>query len=147
MIRQKDNNREQDNKRDRRDFCKKVPCAAMAILASPGALAGFYKGSEHSLSTNVKPHTTMANIVTAKVLSQKGTCGAGHKVGDEIVLTENGVNGKICIHALYSFLPKVFAMMYDSQFPWLEDPDVSTSACPDAYNPVVFEISRKKSIN
>ena len=66
----------------------------------------------------------------------------GHKVGDEITITEEGVQGKICIHALYSFLPKVFAMMYDSRFPWLEDPDLSTSACPDACNPVVFEISR-----
>jgi len=88
----------------------------------------------------------MANIVRAKVISQKGSCGIGHKVGDEIVFTEDGVQGKICIHALYSFLPKVFAMMHDSQFPWLEDPDVSTSACPDAYNPVVFEISRKKDL-
>lgn len=87
----------------------------------------------------------MANTVVAKVISQKGTCGLGHKPGDEIIFTEDGVKGKICIHALYSFLPKVFAMMYDSQFPWLEDPDVSTSACPDAYNPVVFEISRKNA--
>lgn len=86
----------------------------------------------------------MANVVTAKVISQKGSCGMGHKVGDEISIAEDGVKGKICIHALYSFLPKAFAMMYDSQFPWLEDPDVSTSACPDAYNPVIFEISRKK---
>ena len=145
MIRKTDSDRKRDYNRDRRDFCKKVPCAALGILASSSALASFYKGSEHSFSTNVKPDTTMANIVTAKVISQKGTCGAGHKVGDEIVITEDGVKGKICIHALYSFLPKVFAMMYDSQFPWLEDPDISTSACPDAHNPVVFEISRKKA--
>ena len=85
----------------------------------------------------------MPNVVTVKVISQKGSCGMGHKVGDEISIAEDGVKGKICIHALYSFLPKVFAMMYDSQFPWLEDLDVSTSACPDAYNPVIFEISRK----
>lgn len=84
----------------------------------------------------------MAKAITVKVISQKGNCGMGHKVGDKITITEEGVQGKICIHALYSFLPKVFAMMYDSRFPWLEDPNVSTSACPDAYNPVIFEISR-----
>jgi uncharacterized repeat protein (TIGR04076 family) len=129
---------------NRRDFCKKIPCAAMGIMASSGVLASFVKGSTLPDEYISKNENIMANIVTAKVISQKGTCGMGHKVGDEIIITEDGVQGKICIHALYSFLPKVFAMMYDSQFPWLEDPDVSTSACPDAYNPVVFEISRKK---
>jgi len=114
-------------------------------MVSSGAFAGLLEGSTHSNDYNINNENIMANIVTAKVISQKGSCGIGHKVGDEIIFTEDGVKGKICIHALYSFLPKVFAMMYDSQFPWLEDPDVSTSACPDAYNPVVFEISRKKN--
>jgi uncharacterized repeat protein (TIGR04076 family) len=36
-------------------------------------------------------------------------------------------------------------MRYDAQFPWLEDPDVATHACPDAWNPVVFEIRRIKN--
>ena len=129
---------------NRREFCLKVPCAAIGIMASSGAFAGLLKGSTHSHDYIIQNENIMANIVTAKVISQKGTCGLGHQLGDEIIFTEDGVKGKICIHALYSFLPKVFAMMYDSQFPWLEDPDVSTSACPDAYNPVIFEISRKK---
>ena len=50
--------------------------------------------------------------VIAKVISQKGTCELGHKVGDVVKFTESGVEGKICIHALYSMLPAVFAMMY-----------------------------------
>jgi len=128
--------------KNRREFCKKVPCAAMGIMVPTGVLASFSKGSTLSNDYISKNENIMTNSVTVKVISQKGSCGIGHKVGDEIVFTEDGVNGKICIHALYSFLPKVFAMMYDSQFPWLDDPDVSTSACPDAYNPVIFEISR-----
>ena len=138
------NNQKQSCDTNRREFCKKVPCAAMGAMASSGVLASFYKGSTLSNDYILQNENIMANIVTAKVISQKGSCGIGHKVGDEIIFTEDGVKGKICIHALYSFLPKVFAMMFDSQFPWLDDPDVSTSACPDAYNPVVFEISRKK---
>jgi uncharacterized repeat protein (TIGR04076 family) len=39
-------------------------------------------------------------------------------------------------------LPKIFAMRYGATFPWLKDPDVATHACPDAWNPVVFEIRR-----
>jgi len=138
------NKQKQSCDKNRREFCKRFPCAAMGIMASSGVLANYFKGSTLSNDDILKNENTMANVVTAKVISQKGSCGLGHKVGDEIIFTEDGVEGKICIHALYAFLPKVFAMMFDSQFPWLDDPDVSTSACPDAYNPVIFEISREK---
>jgi len=138
------NKKSQTYKTDRREFCKKVPCVAMGIMATSGVFANFPGDLALPKNSILKNEQIMANIVTAKVISKKGSCGR-HKVGDEIIFTEDGVQGKICIHALYSFLPKVFAMMFDSQFPWLEDPDVSTSACPDAYNPVVFEISRKKA--
>jgi len=80
--------------------------------------------------------------VVAKVKSQEGTCALGHKTGDVVKITESGIEGKICIHALYSMLPAVFAMMFDASFPWLEDPDTKTHACPDAQNPVIFEINR-----
>ena len=80
--------------------------------------------------------------VMAKVMSVKGTCGLGHEVGDVVRFSETGVESKICIHALYSMLPAVFAMLYDVQFPWLKDPDKKTHPCPDAANPVVFEIAK-----
>ena len=77
--------------------------------------------------------------VQAKVI--KGSC-ALHKIGDMAEFKESGVKGKICIHALYSMMPAVFAMLFDAQFPWLKDKDTKTHACPDANNPVVFEITR-----
>jgi uncharacterized repeat protein (TIGR04076 family) len=81
--------------------------------------------------------------VVAKVISRQGTCNFGHKPGDLVVFDGETIQGKVCLHALYSFLPKVFAMRYGADFPWLkENKDVSTHACPDAYNPVVFEIRR-----
>ncbi len=82
------------------------------------------------------------NAVQAKVISVKGTCGLGHKVGDIVTFTETGVEGKICIHALYSMMPAVFAMLYDVEFPWLENKDVKTHPCTDAAFPVVFEIAK-----
>jgi len=82
--------------------------------------------------------------VVARVIRQEGHCAAGHQVGDEVVLNGLTVQGKICIHALYSFLPKVLAMMYGAEFPWLADKDVATHACPDARNPVVLEIRRER---
>ena len=81
--------------------------------------------------------------IEAKVISQQGTCEFGHQVGDVIVFDGETIEGRVCLSALYSFLPKVFAMRYGAEFPWLkENKDVSTHACPDAFNPVVFEIRR-----
>lgn len=87
----------------------------------------------------------MAYMLKVKVISQSGHCEMGHCPGDVITCTEQGVEGKICIHALYSLMPKLVAMMYDATFPWLEDPGVATHACPDAENPVVFEVRRLKT--
>ena len=88
----------------------------------------------------------MTYDVQLKVVSQKGTCAAGHKVGDEVLISykENKIEGKICLHSLYSILPKIFAFSYGAIFPWLENPDISTHACPDAWNPVVYEVRRLK---
>ena len=80
--------------------------------------------------------------VIARVKSVKGECAFNHKPGDEIVFDGETIKGRICLSALYSFLPKVFALRYGAEFPWLEDKNVSTHACPDAQNPVVFEIRR-----
>jgi len=86
----------------------------------------------------------MAHDIMLKVIKQEGTCAAGHKIGDEILISfgRNEIKGKLCLHALYSVLPKVYAMAYDAKFPWLEDDDVSTHACPDAWNPLVYEVKR-----
>ena len=82
-------------------------------------------------------------IIVCRVIKQEGSCAAGHKVGDEIEFTDDEVKGKICISALYSMLPKVYAMMYNARFPWLKNQCVATHACPDGFNPVMFELIRK----
>ena len=80
--------------------------------------------------------------IQAKVPSQKGTCSFGHKEGDVVMFDGERVNGRICMSALFSFIPKVYAMRFGAKFSWLKDPDVMTHACPDAANPDVFEIRR-----
>ena len=122
----------------RREFCKTVPCVALAAIC-PATLQGT-NSNEHSIKEASMSKTITA--VQAKVISQKGSCALGHKIGDVVEFTESGVKGKICIHALFSMMPAVFAMLFDAQFPWLKDPETKTHACPDAYNPVVFEITR-----
>ncbi|NIM59883.1 MAG: TIGR04076 family protein [Candidatus Aminicenantes bacterium] len=138
---------------DRREFCRKVPWAAIGALSlsyiSISSLKGMSFNNDTAISSlrekqsmEEKIMTKKITAVEAKVKSIKGACGLGHKVGDVARFTETGVEGKICIHALYSMIPAVFAMMFESQFPWLEDPDKKTHACPDAFNPVMFEITR-----
>jgi uncharacterized repeat protein (TIGR04076 family) len=80
--------------------------------------------------------------VKLRVVSQKGFCHLDHKIGDEIIVSESRIEGKICIHALYSMLPKAFAIMYGAKFPWVKDGENPRHACPDCKNPVVFELER-----
>ena len=137
---------------DRREFCRLggnvvVGMMALSSLAQtssalgPGtgnALAGEATAGERGADMEGKKVTS----VRAKVISVKGECGFGHKVGDTVKISESGVDGKICIHALYSMLPAAFAMLYDVKFPWLQDPDTKTHPCTDAANPVVFELTK-----
>lgn len=87
----------------------------------------------------------MRHVVKVKVVSQGGECAASHEVGDSIVFDfdNNEIKGTICLSALYSMFPKIFAVAYGASFPWTdEDP---THACPDAFNPVVFKISKDET--
>jgi len=138
---------------NRREFCMAAPWAAIGALSLSSLFLSGLKGISLKDDTEIsslkekqsKEEKIMVKKITAveaKVKSMKGACSLGHKVGDVVKFTETGVEGKICIHALYSMMPAVFAMMFESNFPWLEDPDKKTHACPDAFNPVVFEIIR-----
>ncbi len=117
------------NRSERRTFCRVASAAALGLWS-----IRCLTGREESMDKRIK-------AVTAKVISIKGECGI-HKTGDTCTFTETGVQGRVCIHAMYSMLPKVFALMYGAKFPWLNNPDTATHACPDASNPVVFEINR-----
>ncbi len=79
--------------------------------------------------------------VKIKVISQKGHCAAGHKVGDEYVITRFTPAG-LCLFAYSAIEPEVRTLMFGGRYPWSEDPDVYVGCCPDAANPVVFELRR-----
>ena len=79
--------------------------------------------------------------VVARVISQKGTCEAGHKVGDEFIVGEKTPPG-VCSWAYYALFPFAEVLQYGGAFPWENDPDRTTVACPDPGNPVVFELKR-----
>ena len=77
--------------------------------------------------------------VVAKVISQKGTCSAGHKVGDEFAMGQTTPSG-MCSWAFYALFPFAEVLEFGGSFPWEEDPHKTAVACPDPANPVVFEL-------
>jgi uncharacterized repeat protein (TIGR04076 family) len=82
--------------------------------------------------------------ITAKVISQKGTCEAGHKVGDEFVIGRGTPPG-MCSWAFHILFPFAEVLQFGGSFPWEKDPDRAIVACPDPDNPVVFELRKESS--
>ena len=85
----------------------------------------------------------MAEII-ARVVSQKGTCQAGHKVGDEFTIGQTAPAG-LCSWAFYCLFPFAEVLQFGGSFPWESDAGTTTVACPDPGNPVVFELRRVPS--
>ena len=79
--------------------------------------------------------------VKLKVVSQKGKCVLGHKVGDEFY-TSGATPKGICLAAFNSMFPTIWTLMFGGSFPWSKSPYMETVACPDAENPVVFKLTR-----
>ena len=79
--------------------------------------------------------------VIARVVSQKGKCAAGHRVGQEFAMEEKTPPG-LCSWAFYTLFPFAEVLQFGGSFPWEKDPNKTTVACPDPSNPVVFEVRR-----
>ena len=86
---------------------------------------------------------TMSDVI-AKVISQRGTCEAGHRVGDEFIIGQKTPPG-LCSWAFYSLFPLAEVLQFGGSFPWEENSNKATVACPDPSNPVIFELRRETS--
>ena len=83
------------------------------------------------------------NRIVARVVSQRGQCEAGHRVGDEFVMGQTTPCG-MCSWAFHVLFPASQVLEFDGAFPWEPDRDAARVACPDADNPVVFELRRTR---
>lgn len=89
--------------------------------------------------------------VVLKITSVKGTCAAGHKVGDEFDLSEDIVLGysgggkALCPAAFYAAFPSWRILRFGGELPWEADKDTAHVACPDPLNPLVMELRRIKA--
>ncbi len=85
--------------------------------------------------------------VRVRVISQEGHCSAGQNVGDEVVFDwdTHETDGRVCLHALYSMMPKIYALAHGADVAFAvndEGASVARHACPDGYNPVIYELER-----
>jgi uncharacterized repeat protein (TIGR04076 family) len=91
----------------------------------------------------IKGRIMMAEVI-ARVISQKGTCVSGHKVGDEFVIGQT-TPSNLCSWAFYTIFPFAEVLQFGGAFPWEKNSDATTVACPDSSNPVVLELSRSST--
>ena len=82
----------------------------------------------------------MTDII-ARVISQEGTCESGHRTGDEFIIGITTPEG-MCSWAYHTIFPFAEVLRFGGTFPWEKDPDKAIVACPDAENPVIFELRR-----
>ena len=82
----------------------------------------------------------MAEYVKAKIvrIMEAGSCPMELKVGDEFELGPTPPEG-ICSWAYNAILPFATVLRFGGRFPWQESDTVEV-CCPDANNPVVFEL-------
>lgn len=82
------------------------------------------------------PHRIIVTVV-----SQKGSCAAGHGVGDKIVYDGLNLEGYLCPSAFAVLYRYMYAMRFGAKFTFgnIERSSIRI-ACPDADNPVVFEL-------
>ncbi len=77
--------------------------------------------------------------IVAKVISKQGSCSAGHRIGDEFEIGETTAPG-LCAWANYTMFPFAQVLKFGGSFPWEKEKGRAVVACPDADNPVVFEL-------
>jgi len=80
------------------------------------------------------------NDVIARVISQKGECSAGHRVGDEFIIGQT-TPIEMCSWAFCALFPFATVLQSGCSFPWEAEDGRTTVACPDPQNPLVFELT------
>jgi uncharacterized repeat protein (TIGR04076 family) len=67
--------------------------------------------------------------VVARVASQKGTCAAGHRVGDEFAI-EDCTPAGMCSWAFYTIFPFATVLQFGGAFPWEDSPGKAVLLVP-----------------
>jgi uncharacterized repeat protein (TIGR04076 family) len=86
--------------------------------------------------------------VILRIISVRGTCIAGHEVGQEFDLSDGLILGytggekTLCPSAFGAAFPGYRVLRHGGIHPWETDEDILTIPCPDPFNPVIMELRR-----
>jgi uncharacterized repeat protein (TIGR04076 family) len=86
--------------------------------------------------------------VILKIVSVRGTCIAGHEVGQEfdlgdgLILGYSGGAKTLCPSVYHAIFPGYRVLRHGGIHPWEKDEDILTIPCPDPFNPVIMELRR-----
>jgi uncharacterized repeat protein (TIGR04076 family) len=84
----------------------------------------------------------VGNKVIATVISLKGECNAGHKVGDTFEVSCWN-SGNLCGWFYHDIFPHLTALQFGGKFPWWEG-DAIELECPDRFNLLTIKLERSK---
>jgi uncharacterized repeat protein (TIGR04076 family) len=87
---------------------------------------------------------TLGHRVIGTIRSVKGSCNAGHSVGDQIELSGHS-SGGLCGFLYHQAFPYIIMLQFGGGFPreW-GDPDVVELDCFDRMNRVTVELRRTR---
>lgn len=82
--------------------------------------------------------------VRIRIISQKGFCVIGHKLGDTFYIRNVTSPGGICMGAYATIHPMAMILAMGGGFPWKDEEAQRTICvvCQDPENPVEFELTR-----
>ncbi|MEW6263123.1 MAG: TIGR04076 family protein [Thermodesulfobacteriota bacterium] len=78
--------------------------------------------------------------LVAEVVSMKGECSAGHKVGDRILLGCWDTGG-LCGFFYHDIFPSLSVLQFGGRYPWSEEEVVLE--CPDRQVAVTLKVRRQ----
>lgn len=78
--------------------------------------------------------------IVATVTGLKGTCNAGHFVGEKFELSCHNPGG-LCGFFYHDLFPTLSVMQFGGNYPW-GDPDSIELECPDRYNLLTLRLER-----
>mgnify|MGYP001568199032 CR=1 FL=1 len=79
-------------------------------------------------------------MIEGTIISLKGTCNAGHKVGDKFLLNRHKTAG-LCGVFYHALFPWILSLEHGGTFP-TRDPDVMEFDCPDSGNAARIRLRR-----
>ncbi|MBW2596574.1 MAG: TIGR04076 family protein [Deltaproteobacteria bacterium] len=80
--------------------------------------------------------------VIATVTGLKGSCNAGHKVGDSFEISCYNTGG-LCGWLYHDIFPHLSSFQFGGDFPWWEG-DTIELECPDRFNLLKLKLERIK---